>query len=163
MSRREPSYVCFAVIFKSHGRHCLQPEEQCCSRMYISVFEKREQRKQLFTQTSSVYVRILFFECVIGHNEDALAEVLNHFYMVSAHIISEEPQGRYGTKEERFTSLCYAGHLPGYTSSYNHHGLAFTINTLCASNLQSGKTRKLIPFTDFLVCILVFLFQPDIS
>lgn len=44
--------------------------------------------------------------------------------------------------EERFTSLCYAGQLPGYTMSYNHHGLVFSINTLGADNLYSGKTRK---------------------
>lgn len=46
--------------------------------------------------------------------------------------------------EERFTSLCYAGHLPGYTMGYNHHGLIFSINTLSASVLHSGKTRKYI-------------------
>lgn len=84
----------------------------------------------------------MIFKCIIAHNEDALTEVLNRFYMVSAHIIADEPQGRYGVKEERFTSLCYAGHLPGYTSSYNHHGLIFTINTITSKNLQSGKTRK---------------------
>lgn len=84
----------------------------------------------------------MIFKCVIGHNEDALTTVLNRFYMVSAHIISNEPQGRYGVKEERFTSLCYAGHLPGYTSSYNQHGLIFTINTIAAKNVQSGKTRN---------------------
>lgn len=46
-------------------------------------------------------------------------------------------------QEEKFTSLCYAGHLPGYTMNYNHHGLVFSINTLSASNLQAGKTRIL--------------------
>lgn len=45
--------------------------------------------------------------------------------------------------EERFTSLCYAGHLPGYAMNYNHHGLIFSINTLSANTLYSGKTRKL--------------------
>lgn len=70
--------------------------------------------------------------------------------MVSAHIYSEEPQGRYGVKEERFTSLCYPGHLPGYTSSYNQHGLIFTINTLNAKNKQSGKTRKYIRIAIYL-------------
>lgn len=44
--------------------------------------------------------------------------------------------------EEKFTSLCYAGHLPGYTMGFNHHGLIATINTLSAKNLQSGKTRE---------------------
>lgn len=78
----------------------------------------------------------------MGHTEDALAEVLNHFYFVSAHIISETPQGKYNVTEERFTSLCYAGHLPGYTMNYNHHGLVFSINTLSANHLHSGRTRK---------------------
>ncbi|KAJ6638955.1 hypothetical protein Bhyg_11693, partial [Pseudolycoriella hygida] len=79
---------------------------------------------------------------ILGHTEDALSEVLNHFYFVSAHIISDTPQGKYNVTEERFTSLCYAGHLPGYTMNYNHHGLVFSINTLSAKNLVSGKTPR---------------------
>jgi hypothetical protein len=79
---------------------------------------------------------------ILGHTEDALAETLNHFYLVSAHIISDKPQGRWNVTEEKFTSLCYAGHLPGYTMSYNHHGLVFSINTLSAKNLIPGRTRK---------------------
>lgn len=61
---------------------------------------------------------------------------------MSAHVISDKPQGRWGVKEERFMSLCYAGHLPGYTMNYNHHGLIFSINTLSAKKLYPGKTRK---------------------
>lgn len=45
--------------------------------------------------------------------------------------------------EEKFTSLCYAGHLPGYTMNYNHHGLVFSINTLSAKTLNRAKNRKL--------------------
>ncbi|CAG9770386.1 unnamed protein product [Ceutorhynchus assimilis] len=78
----------------------------------------------------------------LGHTEDALASTLNHYYFVSAHIISEQPQGKWGVKEEKFTSLCYAGHLPGYTMSYNHHGLVFSINTLSAKHLRTGKTPR---------------------
>jgi predicted secreted protein len=78
----------------------------------------------------------------LGHTEDALSENLNNYYFVSAHIISESPEGKYKVTEERFTSLCYAGHLPGYTMNYNHHGLVFSINTLSAAKLNSGKTRK---------------------
>ena len=74
----------------------------------------------------------------MGHNEDALSETLNHWYLVSAHVI--EP----GCKEEKFTSLSYAGFLPGYTMGYNHHGLAYTINTLSAATLRSGKTREYV-------------------
>lgn len=44
--------------------------------------------------------------------------------------------------EEKFTSLCYAGHLPGYTMGYNHHGMVATINTMSAKHLRAGKTRK---------------------
>lgn len=66
---------------------------------------------------------ILIIQEVLGHTEDALSENLNNYYFVSAHIINNEPQGKYKVKEERFTSLCYAGHLPGYTMNYNHHGL----------------------------------------
>jgi Acyl-coenzyme A:6-aminopenicillanic acid acyl-transferase len=85
---------------------------------------------------------------------------------VSAHIISDSPQGRYKVTEERFTSLCYAGHLPGYTMNYNHHGLVFSINTLSANKLNSGKTRKIL--LSFLWSVkqnLIFLkhFQPVIS
>lgn len=79
---------------------------------------------------------------ILAHTEDALEATLNHWYMVSAHIVSETPQGRYGVVEERYTSLCYAGHLPGYTMNYNHHGLVFSINTLSAKHLRSGKTRE---------------------
>ena len=67
--------------------------------------------------------KIIKFQEILGHTEDALSENLNNYYIVSAHIISDDPQGKYKVKEERFTSLCYAGHLPGYTMNYNHHGL----------------------------------------
>ncbi|CAG2054507.1 unnamed protein product, partial [Timema podura] len=79
---------------------------------------------------------------LLGHTEDALAETLNHIYFVSAHIISEEPQGRWNVTEERFMSLCYAGHLPGFTMSYNHHGLVFSVNIIMAKTLAAGKTPR---------------------
>lgn len=79
---------------------------------------------------------------LLGHTEDALPGTLNHFYFVSAHIISDKPEGKWGVQEEKFTSLCYAGHLPGYTMNYNHHGLVFSINTLSARDLQPGKTPR---------------------
>lgn len=90
---------------------------------------------------STICVNELDYE-ILGHTEDALSEVLNHYYFVSAHIISDSPQGKYNVTEERFTSLCYAGHLPGYTMNYNHHGLVFSINTLSASKLHAGKTPR---------------------
>uniref|UniRef100_A0A1A9X5K0 Peptidase C45 hydrolase domain-containing protein n=1 Tax=Glossina brevipalpis TaxID=37001 RepID=A0A1A9X5K0_9MUSC len=79
---------------------------------------------------------------VLAHTEDALTATLNHYYFVVAHIINDTPQGKYNVKEERFMSLCYAGHLPGYTMNYNHHGLVFSINTLSAEVLRSGKTPR---------------------
>ncbi|KAL0280400.1 UNVERIFIED_CONTAM: hypothetical protein PYX00_001699 [Menopon gallinae] len=79
---------------------------------------------------------------LLGHNEDALNETLGHFYFVSAHIISDEPQGKWGTKEERFTSLCYAGNLPGFTMSYNHHGLVYSVNIIGVKHPRSGKTPR---------------------
>ncbi|XP_023176311.2 uncharacterized protein LOC111603084 [Drosophila hydei] len=79
---------------------------------------------------------------LLGHTEDALTETLNHYYFVVAHIISDKPQGKYNVKEEHFMSLCYAGHLPGYTMSHNHHGLIFSINTISAELLRSGKTPR---------------------
>ncbi|XP_033240544.1 uncharacterized protein [Drosophila pseudoobscura] len=79
---------------------------------------------------------------LLGHTEDALTETLNHYYFVDAHIISDKPQGKYNVKEEHFMSLCYAGHLPGYTMNQNYHGLVFTINTSSAELLRSGKTPR---------------------
>ncbi|XP_033223085.1 uncharacterized protein LOC117176852 [Belonocnema kinseyi] len=73
---------------------------------------------------------------ILGHNEDALSETLNHWYLVDAHVI--EP----GLREEKFTSLSYAGFLPGYTMGYNHHGLVYSINTLSAKTLRSAKTPR---------------------
>ncbi|XP_014236027.1 uncharacterized protein LOC106658534 [Trichogramma pretiosum] len=73
---------------------------------------------------------------ILGHNEDALAETLNHWYIVDAHV--QEPD----LPEEKFTSLSYAGFLPGYTMGYNYHGLVYCINTLSAKTLRSGKTPR---------------------
>ncbi|XP_001599569.1 uncharacterized protein LOC100114612 [Nasonia vitripennis] len=73
---------------------------------------------------------------ILGHNEDALTETMNHWYLVDAHVV--EP----GLQEEKFCSLSYAGFLPGYTMGYNHHGLVYSINTLSARTLRSGKTPR---------------------
>ncbi|KAF4532423.1 hypothetical protein B566_EDAN003876 [Ephemera danica] len=79
---------------------------------------------------------------LLGHTEDALPEVMNHIYLVAAHIIPEAPQGRWHVSEEKFTSLCYAGHLPGFTMGYNHHGLVFSINIVNAARLVAAKTPR---------------------
>jgi Acyl-coenzyme A:6-aminopenicillanic acid acyl-transferase len=56
-------------------------------------------------------------EVILGHTEDALPEFLNNVYIISAEITGDN-----GEKLEKFTTLTYAGHLPGYTMgtiSYN--------------------------------------------
>jgi len=72
---------------------------------------------------------------IIGHTEDALAEVLNHTYIVDAEIND-------GDSHETFTSFCYAGMLPGYAMGFNHHGLVFSINILGAKELVKGKIPR---------------------
>ncbi|XP_034232953.1 uncharacterized protein LOC117640533 isoform X2 [Thrips palmi] len=79
---------------------------------------------------------------LLGHTEDALAETLNHVYLVSAHIVSAEPQGRWKVSEEKFTALCYAGHLPGFCMGYNHHGMVFSVNIIKAARLAAGRTPR---------------------
>ncbi|XP_058808214.1 beta-alanyl-dopamine/carcinine hydrolase-like [Phymastichus coffea] len=73
---------------------------------------------------------------ILGHNEDALSETLSRWYLIDAHI--NEPN----LPEEKFCSLSYAGFLPGYTMGYNQHGLVFSVNTLYASTLRTGKTPR---------------------
>lgn len=36
-----------------------------------------------------------FLQEILGHTEDALSEVLNHYYILSAHIISDKPMGKW--------------------------------------------------------------------
>ncbi|CAH2097884.1 unnamed protein product [Euphydryas editha] len=79
---------------------------------------------------------------VLGHNEDAFGETLNHFYIMSAHIIPTPEDKELGAIEEKFASLCYAGHLPGYTMGYNEYGLVFSINTLSPLMLKPGNTPR---------------------
>ncbi|KAM3956888.1 LOW QUALITY PROTEIN: C45 family peptidase tan [Aphomia sociella] len=79
---------------------------------------------------------------ILGHTEDAFSETLNHFYIMSAHIIPTQEDVEKGAVEEKFMSLCYAGHLPGYTMGYNKHGLVFSINTLSPLVLKPGNTPR---------------------
>lgn len=60
------------------------------------------------------------------------------------HILAADLYAKFCAQavEERFTSLCYAGQLPGYTMGFNEHGQVFTINTLSPKNLKPGHTRK---------------------
>ncbi|XP_059055166.1 beta-alanyl-dopamine/carcinine hydrolase [Achroia grisella] len=79
---------------------------------------------------------------ILGHTEDAFSETLNHFYIMSAHIIPTPEDKENGAVEEQFMSLCYAGHMPGYTMGYNHNGLVFSINTLSPLVLKPGNTPR---------------------
>jgi Acyl-coenzyme A:6-aminopenicillanic acid acyl-transferase len=68
---------------------------------------------------STVYVKNAN-EHILGHTEDAARECLNSFYLVSAHILADPTKG---FREEKFTALCYPGHIAGYTMGYNTSGL----------------------------------------
>ncbi|CAK1554039.1 unnamed protein product [Leptosia nina] len=81
-------------------------------------------------------------DAVLAHTEDAFSETLNHFYIMSAHIIPTQEDKELGAREERFASLCYAGHMPGYTMGYNANGLVFSINTLSPMILKAGNTPR---------------------
>ncbi|CAH2208794.1 jg23834, partial [Pararge aegeria aegeria] len=61
---------------------------------------------------------------------------------MSAHIIPTPEDSEKGAVEERFASLCYAGHMPGYTMGYNENGLVFSINTLSPLILKPGNTPR---------------------
>lgn len=79
---------------------------------------------------------------ILGHTEDAHNDTLNHFYIMSAHIIPTPEDRKNGAVEERFSSICYAGHMPGYTMGFNENGLVFSINTLSALVLKPGNTPR---------------------
>jgi len=80
----------------------------------------------------------------IGHNEDALNAMINHFYIVSAHIkpCSEEGGGIFPIREEKWEAMTYAGSLPGYASGHNYHGLVFSVNTIFTKKLHINKIRE---------------------
>lgn len=102
-----------------------------------------DQKKSEFEPSgcSTIYVKNNEHH-VLGHTEDAAADCMNNFYIVSAHVVSEKTFGRFQVKEEKFTSLCYPGHIGGYTMNFNKHGLVFTINTLVAQKLLARKIRE---------------------
>ncbi|XP_047739657.1 uncharacterized protein LOC108665674 isoform X2 [Hyalella azteca] len=77
---------------------------------------------------------------LLGHTEDALNEVMNHIYIVSAHITEDQTTSPGQARSERFTSLCYAGYLPGFCMSCNQHGLVFSVNVLFPTHVHVAKT-----------------------
>ncbi|CAL8135580.1 unnamed protein product [Orchesella dallaii] len=76
-------------------------------------------------------------QVIIGHTEDACPEFLNNVFLVSAHIVNNE-----GTTLEKFTTLTYAGYLPGYTMGYNHHGMIYTVNTIFPKMTLPNRTPR---------------------
>lgn len=81
---------------------------------------------------------------MLGHTEDAMSETVNNYYIISAHVVpgEDESGGLFAARDEKFEALAYAGHLPGYASGHNYHGLVFSINTIFVSEPLRGKIRK---------------------
>lgn len=76
---------------------------------------------------------------IIGHTEDAYPAADKHCYIVHADITdSEGGQVRH----EKFSSLCYAGHLPGFCMNVNVHGLVYTINIIEPIRVHPHKTPR---------------------
>jgi hypothetical protein len=73
---------------------------------------------------------------VVGHTEDACPEFLNNVYVVAAEVVDEE-----GVLLEKFTTLTYAGHLPGYTMGFNSHFL-YSVNTIFPAKTLPERTRE---------------------
>ncbi len=69
----------------------------------------------------------------MGHTEDAMSEILNHVYIVSAEIIDDS-----GQLLEKFTTFSYAGHLMGYTMGFNEE-MIYSVNTLFPSIHNNGS------------------------
>ncbi|XP_025422737.1 uncharacterized protein LOC112692322 isoform X1 [Sipha flava] len=81
---------------------------------------------------------------LLGHTEDAMSETVNNYYIISAHVVpgEDESGGLFAARDEKFEALAYAGHLPGYASGHNHHGLVFSINTIFVSKPLRGKIPR---------------------
>lgn len=80
---------------------------------------------------------------VLGYSLDASPELVNHAYIVNAHVQEVTPRGRWACAEEKFTALCLPGMLPGCFMSYNHHGFAFCVNTISTGiRPTESLTRK---------------------
>lgn len=76
---------------------------------------------------------------MLAHNEDIGPELLNNVFIVSAEILDNN-----GEKVEKFTTLTYAGYLPGYTMGYNDQGFIYSVNTLCPLDILNEKSRTYV-------------------
>lgn len=79
-------------------------------------------------------------DVALCHTEDAFPAALNHCYIVHAHII--EMEGDKTVCEEKFSSLCYAGHLPGFCMNVNQHGFVYSINVVEPVRVLHNKTPR---------------------
>ncbi|XP_050546832.1 uncharacterized protein LOC126908630 isoform X1 [Daktulosphaira vitifoliae] len=80
----------------------------------------------------------------LGHTEDALAETEDNYYIIAAHVMpgEDELNGVFQAREEKFEALAYAGHLPGYASGHNFHGVVFSINTIFVTKPLRGRIPR---------------------
>ncbi|OXA46807.1 uncharacterized protein LOC110855867 [Folsomia candida] len=76
-------------------------------------------------------------ELVLGHTEDAGPELVNNVFIVSAEIVNSS-----GEKIEKFTTLTYAGCLPGYTMGFNEYGFIHSVNTLYPLRTLNNKSPR---------------------
>ena len=75
---------------------------------------------------------------------DAAPELVNHAYIVNAHILEVAPRGRWGSAEEKYSALCLPGMLPGFYMGFNQFGFAFTVNAISTPTPKKleGYTRN---------------------
>ena len=74
---------------------------------------------------------------ILGHTEDSPRAFRNNLFVVSAEIVNET-----GQVIENFSSLTYAGFLPGGAMGYNPHGLLHSMNLLVPKKVNLKGTRK---------------------
>ena len=101
---------------------------------------------------------MISFQVVLGYSLDAMPDLINQAYIVSAHVQETAPRGRWGVAEEKFTALCLPGMLPGFFMSYNHHGFAYCVNTISTGIPVTDKQTRKISFVKKRHLVLIYLF-----
>jgi len=78
---------------------------------------------------------------LIGYSVDVHKDTINHYYIVHAHIIptTNESSGIFKAREEKWTSLTYAGMLSGYMGGFNYYGLVYIIQKSLPKELNTNK------------------------
>ncbi len=82
---------------------------------------------------------MVFEKVILGHTEDALPPANHHCYVIHADITDSEAGV---LRHEKFSALCYAGHLPGFCMNINTHGFVYSINVIEALRVHPDKTRN---------------------